>query len=327
MDTDKYFNDTLFNGEEDVDSNAWGIDDKKCAPEPEKTDEPDFLEVSSFDEMGLKDELLRGLYAYGFEKPSKIQCRAIPMVLTKGDVIAQSQSGTGKTGAFSISTLQLIDEQEKSIQAVIISPTHELSRQTQNVIESISTYMKISVCTVIGGTNVGECKCNLQKNPHIVVGTPGRILDMINKRFLDTSKLKIMIFDEADEILSSGFKETIYNIVKQTNKQTQMCLFSATIPKDVIDLTDNFMNKPKRLLMKNEVLTLEGIKQFYVALDQESDKYDCMVDLYSTISVTMVIIYCNSIKKVEWLSDLMREQSFEVSCITGDMTEEDRNYV
>jgi superfamily II DNA/RNA helicase len=325
MDTDKYFNDTLFNGaDEEVASNAWGIDDNKGTPEPEESVESDVVEVSSFDEMGLKDELLRGLYSYGFEKPSKIQCRAIPMVLTKGDVIAQSQSGTGKTGAFSISTLQLIDEKEKSIQAIIISPTHELSRQTHNVMESISTYMKVSVCTVIGGTNVGECKCELQKNPHIVVGTPGRILDMINKKYLDTSRLKIMIFDEADEILSSGFKDTIYNIVKQTNKKMQMCLFSATIPKDVIDLTDNFMNKPKRLLMKNDVLTLEGIKQYYVNTKSDNWKYDVLIDIYETISISQCIIYCNSKKRVNELGNTLQNNDFPVLMIHGELNSNER---
>jgi len=324
-DTDQFFNDNIFEGNDDKESkNAWGIESE---PEPEPELEVDIVDVTTFDEIGLKDELLRGLYSYGFEKPSKIQCRAIPLVLSKGDIIAQSQSGTGKTGAFSISTLQLIDENEHSIQAIIISPTHELSRQTQSFIENISTYMKIKICSAIGGTNVGECKSNLQKNPHIIVGTPGRILDMLNKGYINTSKLKIMVFDEADEILSSGFKDSIYNIVKQTPKNTQMCLFSATIPKDVIELTNKFMNNPKRLLMKNEVLTLEGIKQYYVNTKDNNWKYDVLIDIYETISISQCIIYCNSKKRVNELGNTLKNNDFPVLMIHGEMNSDERKEI
>lgn len=324
-DTDQFFNDNIFEGNDDKESkNAWGIESE---PEPEPELEVDIVDVTTFDEIGLKDELLRGLYSYGFEKPSKIQCRAIPLVLSKGDIIAQSQSGTGKTGAFSISTLQLIDENEHSIQAIIISPTHELSRQTQSFIENISTYMKIKICSAIGGTNVGECKSNLQKNPHIIVGTPGRILDMLNKGYINTSKLKIMVFDEADEILSSGFKDSIYNIVKHTPKNTQMCLFSATIPKDVIELTNKFMNNPKRLLMKNEVLTLEGIKQYYVNTKDNNWKYDVLIDIYETISISQCIIYCNSKKRVNELGNTLKNNDFPVLMIHGEMNSDERKEI
>lgn len=318
MDTDKFFNDNLFDSE------------VKVEPEPESdVDKADAAaavmeEVDSFDELGLKETLLRGLYGYGFEKPSKIQKRAVPMVLTGGDVIAQSQSGTGKTGAFSISALQLIDESVQSTQALIISPTHELSRQTMSVIDNIATYMKVTTCSVIGGTNVGECKSNLQKNPHIVIGTPGRILDMMQKGFFDTSKLKIMVFDEADEILSSGFKDTIYNIVKLTPKNMQITLFSATMPADVVELTDRFMNKPRRLLMKNDVLTLEGIKQYFVNTKDNNWKYDVLIDIYETISISQCIIYCNSKKRVNELGNALVNQEFPVLMIHGEMPSGER---
>lgn len=317
-DTDKFFNDNLFD-----DSN----DDNVVIKEEETEDVEDVeevVEVTSFDELGLKDQLLRGLYGYGFEKPSKIQCRAVPMVLTRCDVIAQSQSGTGKTGAFSISALQLVDESLKKTQVLIISPTHELSRQTMTVIDNISEYMKISTCSVIGGTNVGECKSNLQKNPHFVIGTPGRILDMMQKNYLDATHLKIMIFDEADEILSSGFKDTIYNIVKLTPKSTQICLFSATMPQDVVDLTDRFMNKPKRILMKNDVLTLEGIKQYYVNTKDNSWKFDVLIDIYETITISQCIIYCNSKKRVTELGNALINQDFPVLMIHGEMPSGER---
>jgi translation initiation factor 4A len=319
MDTDKFFNDNLFDSEVKVEPEPEAVVDKTDAAVVAAAEE-----VDSFDELGLKETLLRGLYGYGFEKPSKIQKRAVPMILTGGDVIAQSQSGTGKTGAFSISVLQLIDETVQSTQALIISPTHELSRQTMSVIDNIATYMKVTTCSVIGGTNVGECKSNLQKNPHIVIGTPGRILDMMQKEFFDTSKLKIMVFDEADEILSSGFKDTIYNIVKLTPKNMQITLFSATMPADVVELTDRFMNKPKRLLMKNDVLTLEGIKQYYVNTKDNNWKYDVLIDIYETISISQCIIYCNSKKRVNELGNALVNQEFPVLMIHGEMPSGER---
>ena len=309
--TDQFFNDNLFENKE---------------PEPETiiVKEEEVSPVESFDELGLKETLLRGLYGYGFEKPSSIQKRAVPMVLTGGDVIAQSQSGTGKTGAFSISALQLVDESVKSTQVLIISPTHELSRQTLSVIDNISSYMKVTTCSVIGGTNVGECKSDLQKRPHVIVGTPGRILDMLGKGFLESGSLKLMIFDEADEILSSGFKDTIYNIVKLTPKNMQICLFSATMPSDVVELTDRFMNKPKRLLMKNDVLTLEGIKQYFVNTKDNNWKYDVLIDIYETISISQCIIYCNSKKRVNELGNALVTNEFPVLMIHGEMPSGER---
>ena len=308
--TDQFFNDNLFENKE---------------PEPETiVKEEEVSPVESFDELGLKETLLRGLYGYGFEKPSSIQKRAVPMVLTGGDVIAQSQSGNGKTGAFSISALQLVDESVKSTQVLIISPTHELSRQTLSVIDNISSYMKVTTCSVIGGTNVGECKSDLQKRPHVIVGTPGRILDMMGKGFLESGSLKLMIFDEADEILSSGFKDTIYNIVKLTPKNMQICLFSATMPSDVVELTDRFMNKPKRLLMKNDVLTLEGIKQYFVNTKDNNWKYDVLIDIYETISISQCIIYCNSKKRVNELGNALVTNEFPVLMIHGEMPSGER---
>ena len=314
-DTDQFFNDNLFDN---------GVEEE--TPEDKsKTDEKnEDIIIETFDDLELKDNLLRGLYSYGFEKPSNIQKKAVPMVLKGGDVIAQSQSGTGKTGAFSISALQIVDESVQSTQVLIISPTHELSRQTTKVIEGLSNYMKITLAECIGGTNVVECKNALHRKPHLVIGTPGRILDMIQKKNLDTTTLKLMIFDEADEILSYGFKETIYNIVKSIPKATQITLFSATMPPDVIELTDKFMNKPKRLLMAADTLTLEGIKQYYINTKDNNWKYDVLIDIYESISITQCIIYCNSKKRVNELGNALINNDFPVLMISSEMTSQER---
>ena len=283
---------------------------------------------TKFSEMGLNSNILKGLYAYGFEKPSNIQQKGIIPFINGKDIIAQSQSGTGKTATFSIGVLQNIDEQNVYAQAIILAPTRELAKQIHAVVCEISKFTKIKTKLVIGGRRHNKYTfTNLDENCHLIIGTPGRISDNLEKGRISNKNLKMLILDEADEMLSMGFRKQITMIFENMPKNRQIGLFSATMPPEMLSITHMFMKNPLKILIKNEDLTLEGIKQYYVSLEQESDKYDCMVDLYSTISVTMAIIYCNSKKKVEWLSDLMREQNFEVSCITGDMSEEDRNYV
>ena len=158
------------------------------------------LELSdlSFDQLEIKENILRGIYAYGFEKPSMIQHKAIPRVTAGVDIIAQSQSGTGKTGAFSIGSMNRVDEDLKETQVMILSPTRELAEQTTNVIKEITSYTKITHCKVVGGTHVGEGQRELQKIPHVVVGTPGRILDMLSKKYIFTQHIKTIVIDEAD---------------------------------------------------------------------------------------------------------------------------------
>ena len=181
---------------------------------------------ASFDELNIDDNILRGIYAYGFEKPSAIQVKAIPRIIEGGDTIAQAQSGTGKTGAFSISLLSKIDEKLDNIQSIVIVPTHELADQIFTVIKELSSYSNIRTIKLIGKTSINSNIRDLQNNPHVIVGTPGRILDMINRRSLYTDKIKMLVFDEADEILSYGFKECIHDIIQRVDKSTQICLFS-----------------------------------------------------------------------------------------------------
>jgi len=278
----------------------------------------------SFDELSLKDNLLRGIYSYGFENPSIIQHKAIPLFTKGRDLIAQAQSGTGKTGAFVIGSLHKVNTEEKSTQIIIISPTRELSRQTMSVLEELSKYMDVTYQEVIGGTDIFACRAGLDKSPHIVIGTPGRILDMINKKSLFTDKIATVVFDEADEILSYGFKETIYEIVQRIPEQTQICLFSATMPDEVLELTDKFMSNPESILVKKEALTLEGIKQFYINMKVSDWKYDILKDLYDTISISQCIIYFNSKNKLMEINERLIQENFPVSFIHGDLSSEER---
>ena len=280
-----------------------------------------------FDDLNLKDNLLRGIYSYGFEIPSTIQYESIPFIEKGIDIIAQAQSGTGKTGAFVIGSLQKLNIEEKKSQIIIISPTRELSRQTLEVVESIGQYMDITYQEVIGGTDIHQCRNDLDKQPQIIIGTPGRILDMINSGFLYTENISTLIFDEADEILSYGFKDSIYNIVKSMPESTQMCLFSATMPNEVLELTEKFMKNPKSILVKKESLTLEGIKQFYIDIRGNDWKYDILKDLYDTISISQCIIYFNSKNKLIDINERLLRENFPVSFIHGDLSSNERKSV
>jgi translation initiation factor 4A len=281
-------------------------------------------EKKNFDDFNLNDKLLRGIYSYGFENPSAIQSKAIPIILTGKDVIAQAQSGTGKTGAFTISVLEKVDPTLKETQILILAHTHELVRQISEVIRELSSYLDVSVMEVIGGTNITECKQDLQKSPQIIVGTPGRVLDMIQNKYLFTGKITSLVFDEADEILSFGFKENIYNIVRFIPKTTQICLFSATMPEEILDLSESFMNNPEKIIVQKEALTLDGISQFYINIKFNDWKYDILKDLYETINISQCIIYINSRNKLMEVYDNLMSDNFPVSYIHGELTGKER---
>ena len=278
----------------------------------------------SFEDLNINDDLLRGIYSYGFEKPSNIQYKSLPIFNSGKDMIAQSQSGTGKTGAFSIGVLNNIDTNLKKTQYIILTPTHELAKQIYSVVENLGTRMDISICKVIGKTNINESIRELQKEPQIIVATPGRLFDMINKRHIFTDNIKTLVIDEADEMLSSGFMEVLQNIIRCMPKTCQMCLFSATMPQEIVDLTEHFMNNPEKLLINKDELTLEGIKQFYIDLKQYNWKFDVLYDIYETINVTQSIIYVNSKNVLNNLYDRLTRDSFPVSYIHGDMHSSER---
>jgi len=296
--------------------------------EPEGVIESNYDKVvESFDDMKLREELLRGIYAYGFERPSAIQQRAILPCIEGNDVIAQAQSGTGKTATFSISILQQIDIANPQCQALILAPTRELAQQIQKVVIALGDYMNAKCHACIGGTNVKDDMRNLEKGMHVVVGTPGRVYDMIQRRALRTESIKMFVLDEADEMLSRGFKEQIHDVFKMLPETTQVILLSATMPVDVLDVTKCFMRNPIRILVKKEELTLEGIKQFYVDVTKEEWKFDTLCDLYETLTITQAVIFCNTRRKVDWLTDQMTKKDFTVSALHGDMSQQEREVI
>lgn len=282
---------------------------------------------ASFDNMNLKDELLRGIYSYGFENPSVIQQRAIVPIVEGNEVIAQAQSGTGKTGTFSISVLQCVDTSVNECQAIIVSPIRELARQTNNVICNLGIFLGVKTSLCIGGIDLSKNCKEFEEGVHIAVGTPGRIYDLMNRGILKADKVKMFVIDEADEMLSYGFQDQIRSIVDRLQESVQICLFSATMPNEVLQLTDVFMNDPMRILVKNDVLTLEGIRQFYIAVGEDRNKYETLKDIYSTLTLGQTIIYVNTIRRVERLSNALSDENFPVSFIHGSMEQSERNVI
>ncbi|KAK2081723.1 Eukaryotic initiation factor 4A-II [Saguinus oedipus] len=226
--------------------------------------------VDNFDDMNLKESLLRGIYAYGFEKPSAIQQRAIIPCIKD----PKGNSGTWR----------------------------------------------------LYGSNL-PCMHWWNKSPHIVVGTPGRVFDMLNRRYLSPKWIKMFVLDEADEMLSRGFKDQIYEIFQKLNTSIQVVLLSATMPTDVLEVTKKFMRDPIRILVKKEELTLEGIKQFYINVEREEWKLDTLCDLYETLTITQAVIFLNTRHKVDWLTEKMHARDFTVSALHGDMDQKERNVI
>jgi len=294
----------------------------------EKTNQKrELVSIDDWDNFKNIDHgVLRGIYGYGFEKPSPIQQKAIQPMIDGHDIIAQAQSGTGKTGVFTIGALNHVDTSLNTTQIIILSPTRELSKQTQGVVASLGEFIKgLRTQLLIGGTSTDE-DIRLLKNetPHIVIGCPGRTHDMMRRQHINNKKVSMVILDEADEMLSSGFKEQIYNIFQYLDSGVQLCLFSATMPPELSVLTEKFMRDPIKILVKSEMLTLEGISQYYIGIDTDQDKYMTLKDLYTTISLSQCIIYCNSVKRVRDLYDAMIEDDFPVSCIHSEMEKGER---
>ncbi|KAJ6361671.1 hypothetical protein OIU78_002157 [Salix suchowensis] len=252
----------------------------------------------TFDAMNLKENLLRGIYAYGFEKPSAIQQRGIVPFCKGLDVIQQAQSGTGKTATFCSGILQQLDYDVVECQALVLAPTRELAQQIEKVMRALGDYLGVKVHACVGGTSVREDQRILSAGVHVVVGTPGRVFDMLRRQSLRPDYIKMFVLDEADEMLSRGFKDQIYDI------------FQLLPPK-----------------IQRDELTLEGIKQFYVNVDKEEWKLETLCDLYETLAITQSVIFVNTRRKVDWLTDKMRSRDHTVSATHGDMDQNTRDII
>ncbi|SJM83269.1 ATP-dependent RNA helicase FAL1 [Zygosaccharomyces bailii] len=289
------------------------------------------LKVSpTFEAMNLKDDLLRGIYSYGFEAPSSIQSRAITQIISGKDIIAQAQSGTGKTATFTIGMLQVIELKRKDLQALVLSPTRELASQSCQVISNLGDYMNVKTFAVTGGKALKDDLKKMQNGGcHVVSGTPGRVLDLIKRQAVQTRNVQMLILDEADELLGEtlGFKQQIYDIFSKLPPTCQVIVVSATMNRDILEVTKKFMNDPVKILVKRDEISLEGIAQYYVDVSKEDWKFDTLCDLYDSLTITQCVIFCNTRKKVDWLSKKLSQSNFAVVSMHGDMKQEERDKV
>jgi len=282
-------------------------------------------EVNSFDELEIDEKILRGIYSMGFEYPSVIQRKAIPNMLLNNDLIAQAQSGTGKTATFLISALNKIDLELKKPQVLVLCPSRELAQQIYFNFNGLNNFLKANGSLIIGGTIVEDNFRELDNGAQFIIGTPGRIYDMMKRYVLKTDHLRCFILDEADEMLSRGFKDQIYEIFQFIPKESQICIFSATMPNQALDITEKFMRNPRKILVKAEEITLEGIKQFYLGVQHENWKLATLYDLYERLSFKQTIIFTNSKRKAEWLKEKLEAEKFTISCIHAGLSQVQRD--
>jgi len=279
----------------------------------------------SFDDMDLPEDVLRGVYGYGFEKPSPIQQKAIKPIKDGRDILAQAQSGTGKTGAFTIGSLSRMDASLRKVQVLVLVPVRELAQQIEGVVKNISTHMNISVYSATGGPPIREDIRAIEKGCQFLIGTPGRIFDLMNRNVLQRDNIRVLIFDEADQMLEDRFKEQVMCILqKGFPEQTQIALFSATMDEDVVDIASKILRDPVRILVDATAVPLDGIKQFYIPLEHPDWKLDVLADLYQQLNISQALIYCNKRQRADWLSEKMTQMGFPLAVIHGEMDVEER---
>lgn len=289
----------------------------------------EIIKYENWNNFNLKDDLLRGIYSYGFENPSNIQQIAIKPALDKRDLIAQAQSGSGKTGTFTISILELININVNQTQAIVVAPTRELATQISNVFSNIGSFMKnLKIKTLVGGSPIQKDISYLKyKKPHVIIGCIGRINDMVNRKLLHIEELKILCLDEADELLSNTFRIQMQQLITNINKSAQILIYSATMSNEIINLTNLFMNDPVKIIVEKEKLSLECIEQMFIPLNSDMHKYEMLKYIFEKVSITQCIIYVNDINRVQELTDAMNKDGFPVCCIHGSCERTERDNI
>jgi len=286
----------------------------------------------SFDEMDLPENLLRGIYSYGFERPSAIQQKGIKPIATGRDILGQAQSGTGKTATFCIGSMTRIDPQLKAPQVLVLTPTRELAQQIETVAKGLSQNMGLSVYCAVGGTELHHDLRALDRGAQFIIGTPGRVYDLMTRKAqsgggpaLNRQNIKVLVLDEADQMLEDKFHEQVMCILDLGfPNTTQVALFSATMPTEVVEVATRMLRDPVKILIPPEEVTLEGIRQFSVTLPKEEWKIEALIDIYSQLNINQAMIYCNKRQRVEWLAEKLQGQGFPVNYIHGEMDVNER---
>jgi len=290
-----------------------------------KTEDVTQTKGRDFEDFFLKREVLMGIFEKGFEKPSPIQEEAIPIILQNRNVLARAKNGTGKTAAYIIPCLEKTDTAKKHIQVLVLIPTRELALQTSAIVKEIGKHMGIQCMVTTGGTSLKDDIMRLYNTVHMIVATPGRILDLASKNVADLSNCRTIIMDEADKLLSPEFQPVLEQIIALCDPNHQICLFSATFPVTVKTFCQKFVPNPYSINLMDE-LTLRGITQFY-AYVEERQKVHCLNTLFSKLEINQSIIFCNSVNRVELLAKKITELGYSCYYIHAKMQQANRNRV
>ncbi|AYE37530.1 DEAD/DEAH box helicase [Companilactobacillus zhachilii] len=279
-----------------------------------------------FKELDLDPRLLSAVDEAGFEETTPIQAQTIPLVMSGDDVIGQAQTGTGKTAAFGLPLLNAVDTQSSDIQALIISPTRELAIQTQEELYRLGSKKKVKVQSVYGGSDIRRQIRALKSHPQIIVGTPGRMLDHINRHTLKLHNVKTVVLDEADEMLDMGFVEDIESILSNVPNKHQTLLFSATMPKPIMKIADKFMTEPKVVKIKSKELTADKIEQYFVKA-KEFEKFDLMTRIFDVQAPELALIFGRTKRRVDELTRGLQARGYNAEGIHGDLSQDKRTSV
>jgi len=280
---------------------------------------------NEFEDYCLRRNLLMGIFEKGWEKPSPIQEASIPIALTGRDILARAKNGTGKTGAYAIPMIERIDSSKDVLQGMIIVPTRELALQTSQICIELSKHLGTKVMVTTGGTNLKDDIMRLYETVHMIIATPGRILDLLNKGIVKTDSCNILVLDEADKLLSQDFKGILDEIIRHLPAKRQILLYSATFPLTVEAFMRKHLTKPYEINLMDE-LTLKGVTQYY-AFVQERQKVHCLNTLFSKLQINQSIIFCNSTQRVELLAKKITELGYSCFYIHAKMNQQHRNRV
>jgi len=314
---------SLFNAEK-----KWNWKDELRLPAKDlryKTADVTATNGMEFENFNLKRELLKGIFERGWEKPSPIQEASIGITLKGHDILARAKNGTGKTGAYCIPLIERIDPRKNLLQAMILVPTRELALQTSQICIELSKYLKLKVMVTTGGTDLRDDILRFNGIVHLVVATPGRILDLMEKGVAKVDHCRMIVLDEADKLLSQDFKGIVYRLIELMPSKRQIALYSATFPRTVETFMRQYMDNPYEINLMEE-LTLLGITQFY-AYVQEKQKVHCLNTLFRKLQVNQSIIFCNSTQRVELLSKKITELGYSCYYIHSRMAQSHRNRV
>ncbi len=276
-------------------------------------------EHTNFDNLVLDQDVLKGLYLNNFNSPSNIQIKGIEAIKSGKDCILQSQSGTGKTVTFLVGIINKLYNTNGRI--LILTPTRELANQVYSVASNIIKYSKYTISLCVGGTEIKNQNCS------IIIGTLGRIHHMISSKRLNIESITNFVIDEADNMANDKDCTELNNLINILPQTCQKVLISATLTHSVFKITDRIMKDPIKILLKNSDVAVDIISQFYIDVELEENKFDVFIDIYNLISTTQAIIFCNTIRKVQWLEEQLKAQNFSITTIHGKMTQQERNNI